>query len=521
LRTLFAGLDVSTQGCKFLIIDHDNQQVLYTTSVNYDRDLPEYNTHNGVLRNTPEGVSESNPEMWLDAVNMVFTRAKNDKIPLKDIKCIAVSGQQHGLVSLDKNDNLTRKRSKLWNDFSTDEECRILTDKAGGKDPMIKEVGNTQRTGYTAAKIFHMYRHEPENYQQTATFFLVHNYINWYLTGGVKIMEPGDASGMALWNPKTGDWSGKVINSIDPGLKGKLPPVKPSDQTIGTISDELVKAFGFSPDCKIDAGSGDNMYGAIGTGNVKPGIVTISLGTSGTAYTFMEKPYIDPDGEIAAFCDSTGNYLPLLCVSNMANGYNQVLKNYDLDHQDFIKIIDNTKPGNDGRILLPWYEGERTPDLPDAAPLYFGFGLDDFTRDKICRAVIEGHVLNIYAGFKKMPVDLEEIRLTGGLSKSEAWRQMIADIFGAATVPVAGEGAALGAAIHAGWVWHKENQQVLPIKDFLQPYIKLQEEQRCLPDQENQETYAKLKKLFLALSRRIRGLEGEDVFSIKNQINDS
>ena len=171
--------------------------------------------------------------------------------------------------------------------------------------------------------------------------------------------------------------------------------------------------------------------------------------------------------------------------------------------------------------ILSWYEAARTPDLPDAAPVYFGFGLDDFNRDKICRAVIERHVLNIYAGFKKMPVDLKGIRLTGGLSKSEAWRQMIADIFGAQTVPVAGEGAALGAAIHAGWAWVKENQKTLPIADFIRPYIKLKEGQRCSPDQENQETYKKLKQLFLSLSKKIRGLEAKDVFSIKNQINDS
>ena len=519
MSTLFAGLDVSTQSCKLLIINDNKKEVLYSTSVNYDKDLAKYKTLNGVIKDAPEGVSESDPRMWLDAVEMVFEQAKNDGIEISDIKCISVSGQQHGLVSLDKKGNLTRKKSKLWNDFSTAEECKILTEKLGGKDQMIKEVGNTQRTGYTASKIYHMYRNEPEKYDSTATFFLVHNYINWYLTGGVKVMEPGDTSGMALWNPKTGQWSKKVIEAIDPGLKEKLPPVKPSSCSIGTISNELVEKFGFSSDCRIDAGSGDNMYGAIGTGNVEPGIVTISLGTSGTAYTLMEEPFVDPAGEIAAFCDSTGNYLPLVCVSNMANGYNQILKKYNLDHLEFVDIIKKVKPGNSGRLLLPWYEGERTPDLPNAAPLYFGFDLDDFTKENLCRAVLEGHVLNIYAGFEKMPVEFKEIRLTGGLSKSPAWCQMIADVFQAETVPVEGEGAALGAALHAGWVWQNENNKKVDIKEMVRPYVKLNEESRCSPIEENRETYSELKKLFKSLSQRIRGIKSSDPFKIKNEIN--
>ena len=116
-------------------------------------------------------------------------------------------------------------------------------------------------------------------------------------------MEPGDTSGTALWNPATQNWSNDVISVIDPDLAGKLPKVESSTKSIGTISKSLAERFGFSIECKIDAGSGDNMYGAVGTGNVKPGIVTVSLGTSGTAYTFLEKPYVDPEGEIASFCD--------------------------------------------------------------------------------------------------------------------------------------------------------------------------------------------------------------------------
>ena len=515
MSTLFAGLDVSTQSCKLVILDYEAGKIVFVSLVNYDTDLPAYKTKNGVIQGLAEGVSESDPKMWLEAVDMVFNRARQARIPLNQVRCISVSGQQHGLVALDAQGNLARDRSKLWNDFSTLEECQILTEKVGGLEQMIAEVGNSQRTGYTAAKIFHMKRHEPEAYRKSAVLFLVHNYINWYLTGGVAVMEPGDVSGMALWNPKTRQWSDKVIQAIDPGLKLKLPEVKPSEKTIGSIAKALVDKFGFHPECRIDAGSGDNMYGAVGTGNVEPGIVTVSLGTSGTAYTFMKKAYIDPTGEIAAFCDSTGNYLPLLCVSNLANGYNEIVKIHSLSHNEFDALLRHTSPGNGGRLLIPWYVGERTPDVPQAAPIYFGFGLDDFTKEILCRAVIEGHILNLYNGFVKMPVKVKEIRLTGGLSRSNTWCQIIADMFEAETVPVEGEGAALGAALHAAWVWQNEQQEAIPLRELIKPFIMINEKRRTAPIAANVEIYRKQKRLFDGLSRRVRGLKGEDPFALR------
>lgn len=404
MNDLFLGLDVSTQSCKLVIIDNDKKKVVYQDSVNYDKDLPKYNTQNGTRKDGGFGVSESDPNMWIDAINVLFERMKSKSIiPVNYIKSISVSGQQHGLVTLTKEGKLSRPFSKLWNDFSTAEECEILTNKLNGSKDMIKEIGNTQRTGYTAPKIFHMVRHELENYSKTSTIFLVHNYINWVLTGGpesaIAAMEPGDVSGSALWDPVRRDWSKKVIDAIDPNLFAKLPPVKENRELLGPIGKEFVTKYGFSKDCMIASGSGDNMMGAIGTGNFKEGVVTVSLGTSGTAYTFMKKPYVDPDGEIASFCDATGNYLPLLCISNLANGYELFLQTYKISHEEFNKIIKETPPGNNGKILCPWYEGERTPDLPEAAPVYFGFTPKDFNKTILARAILEGHIMNLYEGF--------------------------------------------------------------------------------------------------------------------------
>ena len=524
MKNLFAGIDSSTQSTKLIVIDFNSKEIIYNDSINYDTDFPEYNTKNGVVQDLGEGVSESESAMWIEAVEVLFERLKESQIPQRNINAISVSGQQHGLVALDSEGNLTRKRSKLWNDFSTQEECDILTEAIGGIDNMIAEVGNSQRPGYTAAKIYHFVRNEPEAYQNTSTLFLVHNYINWYLTGGkdggVRIMEPGDTSGMALWNPKSKTWSEKVINSIATTLMDKLPEVKSSNNSVGLIGQNIIDKYGFNPNCKVDAGSGDNMYGAIGTGNIEPGIVTISLGTSGTAYTFLEEAFVDPLGEIAAFCDGTGNHLPLVCVSNLANGYNEILTQYKLNHDEFSEIIKSTKPGNDGRVLIPWYEGERTPDVPQASPTYFGFELSDFKKEILARAVLEGHIQNLYDGFKRLPVDVNEIRLTGGLSKSEAWRQTIADIFEAETIAVEGEGAALGAALHAAWVWHNEESLGIELKEIVKPFVKLSKEKRNKPISKNINIYRKQTVLFSALSKTLRAQNIGNVFKMRMELRE-
>ena len=515
MKGLFAGLDVSTQSCKLVVIDLDTRSTVYVDSLNYDEELPQYGAREGAVVGLGEGVSESDPHMWIEAVELLFERLKNTPDVEQDlIRCLSVSGQQHGLVALDGQGNLARPRAKLWNDYSTAEECSVLTEKVGGVERMIEAVANVQRPGYTAPKILHMLRHEPTCYAKATTLFLVHNYVNWYLTGGanggVAVMEPGDTSGMALWNPITRDWSKVVIDVIDPGLRAKLPPVKPSDQTVGKLASKIAAKYGLSTECAIDAGSGDNMYGAVGTGNFSLGLVTVSLGTSGTAYTFLEEPYVDPEGEIAAFCDSTGFFLPLLCVSNMASGYNAVLERFEMSHEEFDAAICRTEPGNESRLVLPWFGGERTPDLPHAAPVYFGFGVDDFGKDVMCRAVLEGHVLNLFDGFRRLPVKPKVIHLTGGLSQSPSWCQMIADVFEAEAVPVKGEGAALGAAIHAAWVWLKESEKPISLAEVAEPFVNLEEGKRKAPIPENVDVYRNSKRLFRALSSRVRGVQSID-----------
>ena len=517
MEDLFAGLDVSTQGQKIVIIDLEKRSVIYSDSINYDVDLPKYNTLNGVLKDTDFGVSESNPNMWIDSLHLLFERLKTSSDIIQSIKSISVAGQQHGLVAIDKDGNLAKSTSKLWNDFSTAEECEILTNEIGGSEQMITEVANSQRTGYTASKIFHMYRNERELYDNTEHFLLVHNYINWYLTGGKIAMEEGDASGTGIWDPVTKTWSENLMNIISDDLVSKLPIVSSATKSIGYISNNLANQYGFDLECRIDAGSGDNMYSALGTGNIEYGTVTISLGTSGTAFTTLDQPFVDKDGEIACFCDSTGKYLPLLCISNMAGGYNTFLEENNLSHADFETLLTQTPPGNNGNIIIPWYSGERTPDIPEACPIYFGFKYEEMNIKSIARGLIEGHVLNLFAGFSKMPVNPDIIHLTGGLSQSKSWCQMIADIFDCETVPVKGEGAALGAAIHAAWVWKNENGLSCDLAQLVNPFIIFEEGLRCKPDKKNVKIYQNLFLSYEALVKRVLGLEGSDPFKLRKE----
>ena len=172
---------------------------------------------------------------------------------------------------------------------------------------------------------------------------------------------------------------------------------------------------------------------------------------------------------------------------------------------------------NNGNIIVPWYNGERTPDIPEACPIYFGFQYEEINKKSIARGLIEGHVLNLFAGFSKMPVKPDIIHLTGGLSHSKSWCQMIADIFDCETVPVKGEGAALGAAIHAAWVWKNENGLSCDLAQLVNPFIIFEEGLRCKPNKKNVKIYQNLFLSYEALVKRVLGLEGSDPFKLRKE----
>jgi xylulokinase len=235
----------------------------------------------------PAGHKEQNPADWIAATRETIREALEVAgIDRTQVCGIGVSGQQHGFVALDAEDRVIRP-AKLWCDTSTSAECDELMAALGGLEKTIELVGNAIPAGFTASKILWMKRQEPELYARLATVLLPHDYLNLYLTGR-KCMECGDASGTALLDVRSRAWSQQAIAAIDPELRGKLPELIGADQPAGRLRPELAAEFGLPLDLMVSSGGGDNMMGAIGTGNVREGVVTVSLGTSGTIYACSE-----------------------------------------------------------------------------------------------------------------------------------------------------------------------------------------------------------------------------------------
>src|SRR3954471_14979365 len=352
MRNLLLGIDSGTQSTKVLVVDARDGKVLASATQEYD-----------LIPNLPPGAKEQHPHTWRDAAASGIRRSlRQAKAVAAEVKAIGVSGQQHGFVPLDSGGEVIRP-AKLWCDTSTAAECEEITEKLGGLKKTIKTLGNAVPPGFTASKIFWLKKHEPENYERLATVLLPHDYLNFWLTGE-RVMEYGDASGTALFDVRKRKWSDAVIEAIDPELARKLPPLLSSEKPAGALQLSTAKSLDLTRGILVSAGGGDNMMGAIGTGNTRGGVITASFGTSGTIYACAEKPIVDPEGEIAAFCDSTNQWLPLLCTMNVTVATEMVRNDFKMDHAEFTTVAGKAPAGCDGLMLLPYLEGERTPNVP-------------------------------------------------------------------------------------------------------------------------------------------------------------
>jgi sugar (pentulose or hexulose) kinase len=260
----------------------------------------------------------------------------------------------------------------------------------------------------------------------------------------------------------------------------------------------------------VSAGGGDNMMGAIGTGNARAGVITASFGTSGTIYACAEKPVIDPEGEIAAFCDSTNRWLPLLCTMNVTVATEMVREDFSWSHEKFAAEAGRISAGSNGLVLLPYFEGERTPNVPDGTGVWFGVNPRTFEAGHFARAAMEGVTLGMNYGLRRLAelgVKPAQIRATGGGAKSKLWRQIMADIFDAEVVTLkVGEGAAYGAALQALWCWRREQGEKIPIQEITDRFVELNPAETAEPDPKRAATYRQLQALQDELSLALRGV---------------
>lgn len=437
--SIFLGIDSGTQSTKGIALDLTRGRVVAETRVPHR-----------LIAGLPAGHMEQHPQDWTRALDRVL-RKLSAQIDASRVRGIGVSGQQHGFVPLDAAGEVVRP-AKLWCDTSTAAECAELTAKLGGARAVIRESGLPLLPGYTAPKILWLKKREPAHWRRLRHVLLPHDYLNFFLTGAYT-MEFGDASGTALMDVRRRRWSPKILAAIDRRLADFLPPLGSSTQRAGPLLPRLARRYGFADDVFVSAGGGDNMMSAIGTGNVAPGVVTCSLGTSGTIFAYSRRPVVDPRGEIAAFCDSTDAWLPLLCTMNVTVVTEQVRQLFAWDLRQLERAAAAAPAGAGGLLLLPYLDGERTPNLPTATATLAGLTRETLSPNHLARAAMEGVALGLNYGLvrlRDLGIVPREIRLTGGGAKSPVWRQILADVFGVPVVKVAeDESAALGGALQA------------------------------------------------------------------------
>jgi len=493
------GIDSGTQSTKTIALDVESGAILASASESY-----------GLIDHLPPGHLEQEPQAWLDAVDKTV-RACVDALGKRksEVRAIGVSGQQHGLVALDKKNKVIRP-AKLWCDTSTVEQCKEFAEEFGGPEALIKLAGNTILPGYTAPKILWMKQNEPKNFRALESVLLPHDYINFFLTGE-RGMEYGDASGTGLLDVRTKQWCEPIVEFIDADLADCLPPVSSSRRALGLLRENLRQAWSLEKSPVVSAGGGDNMMGAIGTGNVQPGVVTVSLGTSGTVYAFASEPVIDSQGEIAAFCDSTDRWLPLVCTMNVTVATEQVRKMFGWTHEQLEKNIARAQPGAGGLVFLPYLTGERTPNLPNGSGVLHGLTTDNMQPSHIARAVMEGVTLGLAYGlarFRELGIAPTEIRLTGGGSKSPIWRQICADIFGVPTICLeSSEGAALGAAIQGAYACRVAHGEAATFRGLCEQLVTLDESTRCEPSSAHRDVYVSFLAKQGDLTRRLHAAD--------------
>jgi xylulokinase len=490
---MYLGVDCGTQGTKALLIDEEGAALGRG-----------YAPHALIERET--GTREQEPQWWVDAFRSAAKQALA-AAGRSDVRAIGVSGQQHGLVVLDKDQQVIRP-AKLWNDTETAKQNAQLIEMLGGAEACMERFGILPLTGYTVSKLLWLKQCEPENFARIRHILLPHEYLNFWLTGQMRA-EYGDASGTAFFDPRTRAWAREVLDAIDGGsgqLFAALPRLMGPDEIVGKLRPEVAGEFGISGECIVAPGGGDNMMGAIGTGNVRDGVVTLSLGTSSTVYTHAPSPSKDRSGSVAPFCASSGGWLPLVCTMNATNVVTQTLQVLGRTVADIDPALENTEPGAGGLTFIPFLHGERTPDLPEARGSLLGVSANNFTPDNLIRAVIEGVSFGVLGGLDLILEGrkAEIIYVIGGGSRSNAWRQLLADTTGALIeVPVEEEAGSLGAAIQAMYVDFVHSGRSASYEELAQRLVKVDLSRSVRPRGSQHDLYKAAMELY---RRRLKEL---------------
>ena len=405
---------------------------------------------------TPQALwSEQDPADWWQGVTQSVRQVlANTSVSATAIRAIGLTGQMHGLVLLDEAGDVLRP-AILWNDQRTGAQCDEIRQRLG-RERLIQITGNDALTGFTAPKILWVQQHEPQVYAQARHVLLPKDYIRYRLTGEFAMDRAGGA-GTLLFDLKTRTWSDEVLQALEIPASW-LPPTYEGPDVTGHVSEEAAAASGLAAGTPVVGGGGDQAAQAVGVGAVQPGIIALTLGTSGVVFATTEAPLVEPEGRLHAFCHAVPGRWHFMGVMLSAAGSLQWYRDTlapDVAFNELLAEAEPISPGSEGLLFLPYLTGERTPH-PDPLARGAWVGLTvRHTRGHLTRAVLEGVAFGIKDSFTLIQQagvgEIEQVRLSGGGARSALWRQIMADVLGQALVTVnTTEGAAYGAALLAG-----------------------------------------------------------------------
>lgn len=419
--TLVAGVDSSTQSVKVVVRDAETGAWVREARASH-----------------PDGTSVD-PAAWVSALGSAMEGL------LDGVEAMSIAGQQHGMVVLDEVGEVIRP-ALLWNDTRSAPDATALVDELGGPEAWASAVGSVPVAAFTVSKVRWLARNEPENARRVASLMLPHDYLTWLLSGRPEsaVTDRGEASGTGYWSPADGAYREDLVR-LALGHVPSLPRVAGPGEAIGETATGIV----------LGPGTGDNMGAALALA-VSPGDVVVSLGTSGTAFAGSSRPTSDATGIVAGFADATGNYLPLVCTLNAARVLTSTASLLGVDFDGLAALALAAAPGSGGLTLLPYFDGERTPNLPDARGSLHGITRENLTPQNLARAAIEGmfgglaDAVDALVGVGVAP---RRILLVGGAAANPAVGAVAATLFDVPVeVPPPGEYVADGAARQAAWV---------------------------------------------------------------------
>ncbi len=473
----YLGIDVGTQSLTAILVEapmrggeQEDRAVRITSrvGVHYDSELPGYGTVNGQLPNDDPAVGRVPPRMWLDALDLAFEKLGAEAC--REVRGVSVSGQQHGSVYLRRGAEvvlqslsperrlgeqiepvLSRSEAPIWTDSSTTRECAEIRRQLGGAAGTAELTGSDTFERFTGPQIRRFARTEPKAWADTAHVCLVSSFVTSVLAGRLAPIDHGDGSGMNLLDIRRREWSEAAMIATAEGLDRRLARPCPPWTAVGRIAPCFVSRYGLPASAQVVAGSGDNPCSLVGVGVREPGEAVLSLGTSDTYFGLLREVVVDPEANGHVFIAPSGHPMSLICFRNGSLAREAVRDRFGFDWPGFDAALRATPPGNDGLMMLPWFEPEIVPRVPTPRVHRLGGLRDDSEHAaRNCRAVVEGQFLSMRLNSEWMATRPTRIVATGGGSRNRELLQIAADVLGCRVESLeVSDGAALGAALRA------------------------------------------------------------------------